>query len=55
MKKDITNKNNKNQYHGYQEFYLSNDKIECRVNYKNGQEIGYEEWHLFKRTNYYIR
>ena len=52
--KDITNKNNKGELHGYQEWYHHNHTIWLRGNVKNGVEIGYEEIHL-KHTTYYIK
>jgi hypothetical protein len=52
--KSIENINNKNQYHGYQEWYWNN-KLGYRGNYKNNIEIGYEEWHNNTQTNFYIK
>ena len=54
MKKEIITYNNNGQLHGYQEGYL-NDKIFVRGNSKNGQDIGYNEWHYTKRTTYSIK
>ena len=54
MKKEIENKNDKGQYHGYQEWYLSN-RIYIRSTFKNGLEIGYGEWHYDKETIFYIK
>ena len=54
MKTDIKTNNNKGQLHGYQEYYHKNS-ILTRFNYKNNKLIGYEEWHYFKETNFYIR
>jgi len=54
MKNDIRNYNDKEQFHGYQELYFF-FKIHLRNDYKNGKEIGYEEWHSEEQTNYYIR
>ena len=55
--KDIEPKNSKDQYHGYQQWYYcdNNHKLYLRGNWKNDNEIGYEEWHSNKRTNFYIR
>jgi hypothetical protein len=58
--KDIDNYNTKYQRHGYQEWYhyMNKPKIKVRCNYKNGQEIGYEEWHKThaeSETNFYIK
>ena len=57
--KNITNKNTKNEYHGYQEWYgkdifSGNKRISYRANYKNGIVIGYEEFHGVKQTRYDI-
>jgi len=52
--RNIYNKNNKNQFHGYQERYDFNNKIYYRGNYKHNNEIGYEEHHGVKETAYYI-
>ena len=54
MIKEIKQFNNKGQYHGYQQWYWL-DKLELRVKYNHGFEIGYEEWHIYKQTKYYIR
>ena len=54
MRESIRNYNNKGQHHGYYELYY-NHKLSYRLNYKNDKEIGYEEWHLTKTTNFYIR
>ena len=53
MKKDINNIK-KGKYHGYQEWYLSNDMLVTRVNFKNNLPINYAEWHGSKNTIYYI-
>ena len=57
MKTDIINTNSKGQYHGYHEWYLSNDYVVFRAMYKNGLKIGYVEWHLnsIKLTCFFIR
>lgn len=57
MKEDITNRNSKGQYHGYQEWHSDSTIFIMwgRLSYKNGKEIGYEEWHVTKETTYYIR
>lgn len=54
MKRDINNYKH-GQYHGYQEEYDLKGKLSLRANYKNDDEIGYEEWHYKKQTNFYIR
>ena len=56
--KDIDPTNLKGQLHGYQEWYAENKlwiRGLVRCNYKNGQEIGYEEWHNNTQTNFYIK
>jgi len=58
--KNIITKNYKGQYHGYQEWYLYNSNktingiLQLRGTYKKSEEIGYEEWHAVKETNFYI-
>ena len=55
-KKDIDNTNDKNQCHGYQEWYwIGRTSYPIRVNYKNDKEIGYEEDTWNGSTNFYIR
>jgi hypothetical protein len=60
MNKEIVNKNDKGQLHGYQEWYLyKNNKLWYRCNYKNGQRVGYYENHIYdslwgKKQTYYI-
>ncbi len=44
-KKNIESKNNKGQYHGYQEWYTSNDVLICRGCASNGLAKGYYESH----------
>ena len=41
--------------HGYQRWYNSYGGIWYRCVMKHGAEIGYEEWHNNKETNFYIR
>ena len=52
--KDITNKNSKEQYHGYQEWYIRNE-LYYRGKYNNNNIIGYTESHYSKITRYNIR
>lgn len=56
MKKDIENKNQKGQFHGYQEWYNSSG-ISFRSTCKNNLYIGYHESHLksIKQTHFFIR
>ena len=54
MKKEIHKYNNKGLSHGYQELYFMG-KLFVRGNSKNGDDIGYNEWHYTKRTIYSIR
>jgi hypothetical protein len=51
---DIEPKNQKNQFHGYQEWYSYED-IWYRGIFKHGMEFGYEEYHQDIETNFYIR
>lgn len=55
MKEDIRNYNEKQDLHGYQEWY-GHDKIWLRGTAKNGEPICYEEIHenKFSKTNFYI-
>ena len=55
MNETITNYNDKFRLHGYQECYVNHDKIVLRGYYKDGSEIGYEEYHQAELTNYYIK
>jgi len=55
MKRDINNYNHIGQYHGYQEQYGLYHDLALRGKSKNDDEIGYEEWHYKKQTNFYIR
>ncbi len=41
--KDIINRNDKGQHHGYQEWYYGNGKLWIKCFYNNGIEIDYEE------------
>lgn len=44
MKEENTlNKNNKDEYHGYQQWYTHHDKIWLRGCFKNDIPIGYHE------------
>jgi hypothetical protein len=52
MKQDIEPRNNKGNYHGYQERYINNE-IYIRANLKNGMNIGYHEYHPKKLTRYH--
>lgn len=54
MKSDIKTRNNKYQYHGYQEWYFYN-KLIYRGKYKNGKLVDYSEHCMKKQTRYYIR
>lgn len=54
MDKDITNTNDKGEFHGYQEVYSNNELI-SRCNMKNGNFIGYQEWHIANQTYYHIK
>jgi hypothetical protein len=52
---EIRNYNQKNQFHGYQEWCYEDGNIRFRCIYKNGLEVGYEEWHNNQQTNFHIR
>ena len=56
IKKGVYNKNDKGEWHGYNEWYWS-ERIyyPVRVNYRNDKETGYEENAWNKKTNFYIR
>ena len=54
FKEDIDNKNDKGEWHGYNEWYF-NDSYMVRANFKNNDKIGYAESHYYKHTRYYIR
>ena len=43
MKKNIRPRNTRGQYHGYQEWYYTNDKLMFRGNVKNNNWDGYRE------------
>ncbi len=45
--KDITNINNKGQYHGYQEAYWSNGQLCLKGFYNNGVRVDYEEYYYY--------
>ena len=55
--KDIQSRNDKHEWHGYQErYHVDNlNKLFQRGNWKNGFKINYIEFHGVKHTNYYIR
>jgi hypothetical protein len=47
-KQDIEPKNNKNQYHGYQEWSeYDSDEIYYRGKRVNGKVVGYQEWNCY--------
>ena len=57
--KNITPLNQKNNAHGYWEWYWANDSILCKCFYNNGKEIGYEESYYYwsnklRGKTYYI-
>jgi len=55
MNKDIRNYNDKEQYHGHQQWHSYYNKLIYRGNKKNDESIGYVEWHWIKETIYYIK
>ncbi len=46
--KDITNRNDKGQRHGYQEQYFSNGNLGFKCLYNNGIRVDYVEWYHLK-------
>jgi len=51
--KDIDPKNDKGQFHGYQEWYWF-DNLWLRIVMKNNMDVGYEENHHNRKTIYHI-
>jgi len=57
MNKNIRPKNNKNQRHGYWEYYLNSDNLWYKCVFINGKEIGFEEQYWggkISTKNYYL-
>ena len=54
MKENVANYNSKGQRHGYLHHHVNNI-LALRCLYKNGNPIGYEEWHNVNQARYYIR
>jgi len=54
-KKTITNYNNKDNAHGYQQWYNTYNNLMFRGNYKNDAMVTYIEWHALKKNIYFIR
>lgn len=53
--RDIRPKNKDGRLHGYQEWYYKN-KLQVRGNSKNGEDVGYQEFHVnLEETEYYIK
>lgn len=50
-KKTIETKNDKNQIHGYYEYYYNNNESLYRTIVKNNRPIGYTENHAAYGTN----
>jgi len=42
----IESRNDKRQWHGYQEIYDKHENLWCRSTYKNDLPIGYEEYNV---------
>lgn len=54
-KQDIRNYNfTKKEYHGYQQWYSSEGKLQLRTIAKNSLAIGYSEDHQGNNTSYFI-
>ncbi len=45
--KNIINKNDKGRYHGYQEWYFGNGKLDYKGFFNNGIRFAYEEEHYY--------
>ncbi len=45
--KDITNINDRGEFHGYQEAYWSNGDLSYKCFYNNGIEVDYEELYYY--------
>ena len=55
---EIISYDDKGRWHGYNQRYdkyTDEPKLSVRGNWKNDSEIGYEEWHGYELTNFYIR
>jgi hypothetical protein len=52
---EIEPKNNKGEWHGYQEWYYPNGKLRCRGIMKHDLDVGYQEYHQYEETEFYIR
>ena len=52
---DIEPRNENDEFHGYQEWYLNDGTVGARSMYKNGEEVGYDEWHSAEETSFFIR
>jgi hypothetical protein len=53
--KDIDPTNLKGQLHGYQEWYSLDGKLVLRGHSKNDMDIGYQEYHRLKQTEFHIK
>ena len=53
MDKDIINKNDKGEYHGYNELYFYGLLIFRGIS-KNNKDIAYQEYHNIEETRFYI-
>jgi hypothetical protein len=51
--KNITTRNDKDENHGYQQYYWGKN-ISFRAIYKFNELIGYGEWHGIKETTFFI-
>ena len=49
------NRNSKGQLHGYQELCYAINRLVIRGNCKNGDSIGYIEWHRDTETRFHIK
>ncbi len=49
--RDIINRNDKGQLHGYHEVYLGDGDIWFKCFFNNGIQVDYEEWYYYGGGN----
>jgi hypothetical protein len=54
MIEEIESRNDKGDYHGYQQWY-DKGMLTLRGTMKNNLEVGYEEFHIAYQTSFFIR
>jgi len=53
---DIEPRNENDEFHGYQEWYLNDGTVGARSTCKNGLYVGYHEFHVMVlATEFFIR